>query len=139
MSPSDPRSRIALHMNWKGQALPVLLNGLPSVAQANSKSDGTDWKCLPMPPLEKIVAVSPYAQVLRGNYCTPTFLVHGTADDLIPWRQSREFCDELLGKGVRAGIAVPDGRRHLFDLYRDADGVGWAAVMAGYEFLFAHV
>lgn len=33
MSMTDPRSRIALHMSWKGQALATLLDGLPSKKQ----------------------------------------------------------------------------------------------------------
>ncbi len=134
MSLSDPRSRIVLHMNWKGQALPVLLNGLPSKSQAaNSDIDYTD---LPQPSAEQIASISPLAQVQKGTYRTPTYLVHGTQDDLVPWQQSEEFADALQKNGVRAGLEVVQGKAHSFDSFRDPDGRAWESVRKGYEFLF---
>lgn len=140
MSTSDPRSRIALHMNWKGQALPVLLNGLPSKSTlSESESTSRKWLSLSMPENDKIVAASPYSQITRGNYRTPTFLVHGTEDDLIPWQQTQDTHDALVEKGVPAGVEIVEGAVHLFDLYRDPDGRYWQAVKKGYEFLLQHV
>ncbi|RMJ27778.1 Thiolase, domain-containing protein [Aspergillus sp. HF37] len=78
MAPSDARSRIALHMNWNARTLPVLLKGLP--LPGTTVSD---------PSLEDICAVRPLAQIRSGNYKTPTFLLHGGEDELIPWQQAR--------------------------------------------------
>lgn len=140
MSTSDPRSRIALHMNWKGQALPTLLDGLPPKSKL-SASEGVDpkWLARPIPDAERIAAVSPYAQITRGTYNVPTFLVHGTKDDLVPWQHTQKIRDALAEKGVPTGVAIVDGGVHLFDLYRDADGKHWQAVLQGYEFLFTQL
>ena len=120
MSLSDPRSRIALHMNWKGQALPVLLNGLPSkkkLPDASAGASTTNWLDLPQPSMDRVRAVSPYAQIVEGNYRVPTFLIHGTRDDLVPWEQSVRTRDALVSRGVRAVVAIVDNAVHLFDLY----------------------
>lgn len=132
-APKDPRSRLVLHMNWSGQCLPVLLNGLP----ANGTNDA-DIQALArqsQPSNERVVAVSPYAQIKQGNYRTPTYIVHGDLDDLIPWQQSVRVADALREKGVRVGIDVPKGKIHLFDLYRDTDGSSWEVVKKGYKFV----
>lgn len=136
MSPSDPRSRIILHMNWKGQTLPVLLNGLPSKSAAVSQTRNTDYANLAQPGDEQIASISPLAHVQRNTYRIPTYLIHGTRDDLIPWQQSQDFRDALQAKGVQAELGVVEGRVHLFDLYRDPDGRGWEIVRKGYEFCF---
>ncbi|KAF7507855.1 hypothetical protein GJ744_010019 [Endocarpon pusillum] len=140
MSTSDPRSCIALHMNWRGQALPVLLGGLPSKSSlSSSERDCNKWLSLPQPDHSKIVAVSPCAQISRGTYRVPTFLIHGTEDDLIPWQQTQKTRDALVDQGVPAGIAIVEDAVHLFDLYRDPDGKYWQAVRQGYEFIFSHL
>jgi len=134
MSPSDPRSRILLHMNWRAQALPILLNGLPSIPTA---TDTTDYTSLPLPSAAQISSISPLAHVEDGSYRTPTYLVHGTKDDLIPWQQSQGFVQALQGNGVRAGFGKGEGKVHLFDLYRDRDrdGSGWESVRRGFEWV----
>ena len=140
MAPSDPRSRIILHMNWKGQTLPVLLNGLPCKPASASQSTNANTKYtdLAQPSDESIASISPLAQVERNTYRTPTYLIHGTRDDLIPWQQSREFMEALKAKGVKAGLGIVEGKGHLFDMYRDPDGRGWESVRRGYEFCFEH-
>lgn len=135
MSPSDPRSRIVLHMNWKAQALPIWINGLPT-KKAASNSQPESYATMPMPSTEQIVSISPYAQIQRGTYVTPTFIIHGTSDDLIPWQQSQRVHEALRNKGVKTGLAIVDDAPHLFDMYKDKDGRGWSAVQEGYEFLF---
>ena len=125
-------------MNWKGQALPVLCNGLPS---SKSKTSSTpdpnpdEYKDMGQPPLEKIRAMSPYAQVIEGNYKTPTYFIHGTKDDLIPWQQAQTMHDALEERGVSVGISVLEGVEHLFDLFPSIDGEKARAVREGYEFL----
>ncbi|KAL5361507.1 hypothetical protein BJX96DRAFT_185313 [Aspergillus floccosus] len=142
MSLSDPRSRIALHMNWRGQMMPVLLDGLPSkkkLLEGGGDASPTKWMDLSQPSVDRLRAVSPYAQIVKGNYRVPTFLVHGTRDDLIPWKQSVRTKDALASQGVAAGVAVVEDAVHLFDLYRDPKGQYWKAVLEGYEFLLKHL
>ncbi|KAI0541767.1 hypothetical protein GGR58DRAFT_456118 [Xylaria digitata] len=139
-SQEDARSLIVLHMNWEGQTLPILLDGLPIESIQRGESSKTkDWKDRPQPDPLRVQAVSPYAQILKGVYKTPTFLIHGTKDDLVPWQQSVRVSEALMKKGVPAGIEVVEGGLHLFDLHKDVDGRYWDAVMKGYQFLFDQV
>lgn len=156
MTLKDPRWRIIIHYNWKAQLVPVLVNGLPSKARAAEAQQGDqaaaaerapdgrklrDWRDLPMPSAEAVQAVSPHAHIVRGAYHTPTFIVHGDQDELIPWQQSREAVGALRARGVEAGLAVPRGAGHAFDLWSDEDplGTGWAAVTEGYDFICRHL
>ncbi|KAJ9667475.1 hypothetical protein H2201_002344 [Coniosporium apollinis] len=139
MNLEDPRSRIVLHMNWKGQALPVLLNGLPSKAQLQSPSKESTYYSLPIPSKEDIVSISPASQIRMGNYHVPTFLIHGTKDDLIPWQQTQQTYENLSARGVPAGVRILEDKVHLYDLYRDPTNDGWRAARDGYDFLFSFV
>ncbi|KAH6856210.1 polyketide synthase [Chaetomium sp. MPI-CAGE-AT-0009] len=138
MSRRDARSRIALHMNWRAQTVPVLVHGLrrEDGGIGAGKGKGTP-PMLPRPGSEQVAAISPLAQVRLGNYRTPTFLVHPVDDDLIPWQQAQRTVEELRGRGVPAEVRIVDGAVHLFDLYprydRHAGAV--AAILDGYEFL----
>ncbi|KAL4920478.1 Alpha/Beta hydrolase protein [Aspergillus aurantiobrunneus] len=80
MVPSDPRSRIALHMNWKGQTLPMLLHGWKG--KKKKTQDGEKESLLPSPTMKEIKQICPTAQVDAGSYQTPTLMIHGTLDDL---------------------------------------------------------
>jgi acetyl esterase/lipase len=137
MSPSDPRSRIVLHMNWKGQTLPILLGGLSN--ESNITSGSSSSQLLAQPSTDEIVPISPFAQIVRGNYRTPTYLVHGMEDDLIPWQQTQQVFNALVSIGVPTGVTIVKDAVHLFDLYSDPDGKGWRAVQEGYEFLFSRL
>ena len=132
MSPTDPRSRIVLHMNWTGQMLPVILNGLPRRAEADPN---VDYKHMAQPSADRIASISPCAQIRAGNYATPTYIIHGTRDNLIPWQQARTTYEALVARGVPAELEVVEGADHLFDLYRSR-GKDWEVVLRGYEFLF---
>ena len=140
MSLKDLRWRFILHMNWKAQTLPLLLNGLPTKNKAtNSGKDAKSWSHMEIPDRERVQSISPYAQIVAGNYRTPTFMIHGTADDMIPWQQSRKTTDALARQGVAAGMYLLDGAEHLFDTFgTDRLGGGDEAIRAGYEWLFAH-
>ncbi|KAJ5952971.1 CAZyme family CE10 [Penicillium vulpinum] len=138
MSPADPRSRIALHMNWKGQSLPMLLHG------GRFWSDHKGGDCgeeLPVPTLEEIQAVSPLAQIHKGTYKTPTFIIHGTLDDLIPVEQAKRTSHELATKGIEVELRIVENAIHLFDIYPgfEKDQAAAQAVQEGYEFLRDHV
>ncbi len=141
MDTQDPRSRIALHMNWAGQALPVLLRGLPSKSSLPPHVDPRTYHSLPQPPQREIQSISPLAQIKKGVYRTPTFLVHSTDDDLIPWQQSQRLVEALREAGVECGIRCPEGLPHLFDITPGCDrgGKGWEAILEGYQFLLKAV
>lgn len=141
MSLQDERWRLVIHMNWKAQLVPMLVSGLPSKRKAIAQGlDLDSLASLPMPPAEAVRAASPYAQIVRGHYATPTFIVHGRRDDLIPWQQSQETFEALRSRGVDAEIAVPDAG-HAFDLFpsEDTDGAGWRDMMSSYDFLCRHI
>lgn len=136
MAPDDPRTQIALHMNWTGQTLPVLLNGW--MCREDRRMSLLD---LPRPTEEDIRAVSPLAAIRRNRYLSPTFIIHGTLDDLIPWEQAKRTYDSLRETGVDSDIRMLEGVVHLFDLYpsftQNREAV--QAVKDGYEFLRDHV
>lgn len=134
-SQQDPRCRIVLHINWKAQTLPVILGGLPSPSRGATTK--TNWNALPQPSLEVIQAASPRAHIRRGEYTMPTFFVHGTADDLIPWQQSRATFETLMERGVRTELVLLEGAPHICDLSSEPASEGWKAVGQGYEFLAA--
>ena len=139
MSLTDRRWRFILHMNWKSQTLPILLNGLPNKKRL-SRADAQPYYNQKIPSQEEIASISPYAQIVRGNYRTPTYLIHGTADDMIPWQQSQKVYDALIRHGVPAGMYRLEGAEHLFDTFgTDRLGGGWEAIQAGFAFLFVHV
>lgn len=137
MSLEDPRSRIVLHMNWEGKSLPVLINGLRRTGGPASRRVTSPAE----PTAEQIRNVSPLAQIRAGHYTTPTFLVHGTHDDLVPWEATQRTYEALVGRGVPAGVAILEDALHLFDVYpgskRNPRSV--RAVKDGFEFFQKHV
>lgn len=141
MTLADPRWRFVIHYNWKAQLVPLLINGLPTKAHAKVSSESSDWEQLPMPSQEQVQRVSPYAQIVKGRYQTPTCIVHGDQDELIPWQQSYETINALTEQNVEGRFVVAKGAGHAFDLWTDEDPLhtGWAAVYEGYEFIERHI
>lgn len=137
LSVADPRSRIILHANWKGQALPILLNGLPHQSTVSS-SEQSKFNAMPIPSKDAIRSISPYAQICQGKYKTPTYAVHGTKDDLIPWQQTQRVYEALRAQGVSAEVAILDGTPHLFDLFGSSEEEA-KAVSDGFKFLARHM
>ncbi|KAI1320328.1 beta-ketoacyl synthase domain-containing protein [Xylariaceae sp. FL0255] len=135
-SQNDARCRIVLHINWKAQTLPVILSGLPSRAKAGA---GKNWDALPQPSLDVIRAASPRAHVREGTYSVPTFFIHGTADDLIPWEQSRGTYETMVGSGLDTEIVLLEDGQHICDLSSDPASDGWKAVLQGYNFICSRV
>ncbi|KAE8373923.1 hypothetical protein BDV26DRAFT_296474 [Aspergillus bertholletiae] len=131
MAPSDPRSRLALYMNWQGQTLHVLLRGLD---RHRREKPG-------LPTEAEIEAVSPLAQIRQGTYATPTFIIHPRKDDLIPWEQAQRTYEALREQGIASQLRIVDDVPHLFDMYRgyqqqeDIQKV----IRDGYDFLRAHI
>ena len=126
MSLSDPRWPFVLHMNWRAQTLPFLLHG-PSSSSPSTPA--------PQPTQSQIRSISPFAQIRSGAYRTPTFLIHGRPDDLIPWQQSARTIEALRDSGVEAGIEVVEGARHLFDTFPEIGVDFEPAVERGYRWL----
>lgn len=137
---TDPRFRLILHINWKAQTLPVIIGGLPSKsALANSGKEIGDIMHRPQPPKEELQKCSPRAQIMRGSYRTPTFFVHGTDDELIPWQMTQGTFEALKERGVKTGVEMVRGKGHICDLSSEPESEGWKAVGKGYEFLFGFV
>ncbi|KAF2205457.1 BcPKS18, polyketide synthase [Delitschia confertaspora ATCC 74209] len=137
MDLDDPRWRFVLHMNWRAQTLPVLLNGLPSKNRLQQIGQSADAVArLPQPSHDRVISISPFAQIVRGNYWTPTYLIHGTADDLIPWEHSQRVVDGLKARGVESEIELLDGVEHLFDTFSDK---GWDEIQKAYRWLAGRV
>jgi dipeptidyl aminopeptidase/acylaminoacyl peptidase len=128
-------------MNWRGQMLPVLASGLPSkdTARQLPVEEQGQLARLPQPSLEQIARFSPLAHIVRGEVRSPTYLVHGTEDDLIPWQQSQRTYEALVAAGVDAGISVLEGQPHLFDLFSDGDGKKWERIVEAFDFVFQHL
>ncbi|KAI9683528.1 MAG: hypothetical protein M1822_006068 [Bathelium mastoideum] len=74
MAGSDPRSRLALYMNWHGRTLHVLLSRIDKQSRREPQA----------PAPTEIQAISPLACIRKGHYSTPTFIIHPHQDDLIP-------------------------------------------------------
>ena len=138
IAPKDPRSRVVLHMNWHAQTLPVLFRGLPSGSRVAPQT-AARFNHLEQPPVEDIVQASPHAQIVRGNYKSPTYLVFGTNDDLIPWQQAQRTVNAMRDAGIDSGLTLAPDQPHLFDMFRDSDGSRWGYVMEGYKFLFQRI
>ncbi|KAK3167719.1 hypothetical protein OEA41_010847 [Lepraria neglecta] len=125
--PGDLRSELVLSLFKEGHGLPLLLNSIhPPV--------GTPWSTPPSAPL--IASISPLAHLRRGTYTTPTFLIHGTEDEIVPFQTAVAFAGVLREKGVRGGLAEVKGKRHIHDLKLREGEVGWEeGVGVGYRFL----
>lgn len=144
MSTLDARARIPLHMNWTAQTLPVLLGLMSSERkvqrdrlmrqQSGSKSRIT----LAEPSEASVREISALAQIRAGKYHSPTYLLHGSEDEFIPWQQSHSTYEALVEKGIPAGISVVERGGHIFEMLGVAgdDGKVWQAVLDGYEFVF---
>lgn len=127
LATSDPRSKIALYMNWKGRALNVLLRGLDKEKRVEPEE----------PTAAEIAEVSPLAHIANGSYKTPTFIVHPRKDDLIPWEQAERTYKALQANGIDSDFRVVENAVHLFDVYRGYESNEGArcAVRDGYDFL----
>jgi len=131
LQPGDARSDLILHMFKAGNGLSLLLNGLPS--DANQPLAET-------PSNDRIAAINTLAQLRRGRYNTPTFIVHGTKDDIAPHSAAERFADELKSRGVRHAFLSLEDMGHVFDINLQCGTESWEKCVApGYKFLFDSV
>ncbi|KAK0647379.1 Methylphloroacetophenone synthase [Lasiodiplodia hormozganensis] len=132
--PGDPRSELVLSLFKEGTGLPLLLNGLPS----GSGADDDSWT--QRPDAERVAAISPMAQLRRGKYKVPTFIIHGTKDEIVPYSTAVAFADALRAAGVEGELLTVQGARHIHDVSLKPGNKRWDDTVApGYEFLFRHL
>ncbi|KAI5917885.1 BcPKS16, polyketide synthase [Camillea tinctor] len=132
----DPRSELLITMSRQGIALPVLLNGL----SCDDISPQHRTFHLDPPSHERVASISPFARLRAGQYSVPTFIAHGTIDDVAPFAAAQRFMDEIAcnhdGK-FPYGFLSLYGARHLFDLELKEGSQEWNEMVApGYHFLF---
>jgi acetyl esterase/lipase len=124
--PGDPRFELVLALFEEGdQGLSLLLNGL---------SDSDDWRR--KPSAQAIAAVSPVAQVRVGKYTTPTFVVHGSDDEVVPHSMAIRLVREMRGRGIECGLLTVPGGKHMQGVVLRPGTLRWEAEIGpGYEFL----
>ena len=77
------------------------------------------------------------AQLQAGRYNVPTFAIHADTDEITPFKDSKEFVEELERRGVRTGLSTVKGKGHIHDLALKPEQEGWQeGVGAGYDFVF---
>lgn len=92
------------------------------------------------PDANRVVAISPMAQLCRGNYKVPTFVIHGTNDEIVPYHTAVSFTQALQSAGVDGGLLTVPGARHIHDLSLKPGSERWCETVApGYEFIFRHL
>jgi dipeptidyl aminopeptidase/acylaminoacyl peptidase len=90
------------------------------------------------PSPERVAAISPMAQLRAGRFTTPTFLVHGEKDEIVPFHTAVKFADALKGYGVKGGLLAVKGAKHIHDLSLRPGTERWQQEVApGYDFLFS--
>lgn len=105
-----------------------MLNGFSSAALASP------------PPLAKVQAISPMAQIKTGSYKVPTFVIHLDRDEIARFGASEAFVEELKGRGVRGGLGRVKGKGHIHDLELGPGDEGWQeGVGVGYAFIFEFI
>ncbi|KAL7952523.1 putative polyketide synthase [Trichoderma compactum] len=125
LQPGDPRSELVLALVKEKNGIALLLDGIPA-----------DGDALEAPDPERVAAISPLAQVQRGNYSTPTFIIIGDEDEIAPFHTSVDFVNALKKQGVRNGFIPVPGQRHIFDLALTPGMSKWDNWVApGYMFL----
>ena len=101
----------------------------------NGISNPESWNEKPDP--DRIAAISPLAQLRAGKYNTPTFLIHGTKDEVVPYHMAEKFAEALKSHRVRSGLLTVEGVRHIHDLQLEPGTERWRREVApGYDFLF---
>ncbi|KAL8721637.1 MAG: hypothetical protein Q9225_001726 [Loekoesia sp. 1 TL-2023] len=125
----DPRSELVLSLFKEGNGLNLFLNGLSEEGDLQAPIEQT-----------KIDAINPIAQVRNGKYQVPTFLIHGTDDEVVPYGMSVAFHEVLEERGIDSGVLLVDGAKHIHDLDCEPGSEMWdRGVDPGYDFLLKHL
>lgn len=124
--PGDPRSELVLSLFKEGTGLPLMLNGLSSDLS----------KTFAKPSEKRVAAISPMAHLRLGRYTTPTFLIHGERDEVVPFHTAVKFANALDECKVRGGLLAVKGVKHIHDLSLRPGMERWQKEVApGYDFL----
>lgn len=135
----DP-DRIAVHGNSAGAHLALMVAATPNQPEfeGNGVHQGVDTSvraCIAIyPPVEigpmplqgmflALMGSSATAEDSRAaspvSYARkdfpPTMLVHGTGDEIVPWKASRRMYDALVSEGAPAELHLLEGLPHAFD------------------------
>ncbi|RYP07339.1 hypothetical protein DL764_002555 [Monosporascus ibericus] len=125
--PGDPRSELLITMARQGIALPVLFNGLqssssaaPSSSPSSSASPRDNDRTLTLTPPSpgRVASVSPLARLRAGQYAVPTFIIHGTEDEVAPFAAAERFVVEMRRRGVGQGSLLLRGPSYASMLKR---------------------
>lgn len=85
-----------------------------------------------------MASISPLAQVRAGHYAVPTYIAHGTKDEVAPFAAAERFVDamNLTDTAIPCEFLAVPGARHLFDLgVEEGTGDFDNLVAPGYDFL----
>jgi serine/threonine protein kinase/dienelactone hydrolase len=69
-----------------------------------------------------------------GEHTCPICLIHGKADEFVPWEQSKSYEHKLTQKGCVVKLLLLDGVGHNFDLEKEKEAFAFAL-----EFLNKHL
>ncbi|KXX79217.1 Conidial yellow pigment biosynthesis polyketide synthase [Madurella mycetomatis] len=136
LCPGDARSELVLSLFKDGIGLPLLIHGLTRSAAGVSGS-GSRINTLLTPPARELVAsISPLSRLRAGEYTVPTYIIHGTADEVVPVEAAERFVSEARARGVRCGFLAVPGGRHVHDVGVEEGSREWEeGVEGGYRFL----
>ena len=116
----------------EGTGLSFLVNGL-------SPDPASRSACFKAPTAEKLTAISPLAQVRLGNYHTPTYIIHGTDDEIAPFPPAERFAAALRERNVECEFLTIEKGKHTHDLALRPGMKAWEeSVSPGYLFLSKH-
>lgn len=77
------------------------------------------------------------AQLRSGKYTTPTFLIHGERDEVVPFHTAVKFADALNEYKLRGELLAVKGVKRIHDLSLRPGMDRWdKEVVTGYDFLF---
>lgn len=107
----------------------LLFNGIPQTGEE-----------FPVPNAERAIALSPLAQVRKGNYSVPTYLIFGDQDEIAPFGKAAEFAQALKDADVKSGFLPVAGGKHIFDLGLLPGSQAWEeSIGPGYDFLLGEL
>ncbi|KAI3318475.1 hypothetical protein HD806DRAFT_310696 [Xylariaceae sp. AK1471] len=104
VKPGDPRSELVVSLFKEGNGLPLLLNGIAN--------DG--WKRQLRPT--DVLAISPMAQVRVGAYTIPTYVIHSTEDEIVPYHAAAKFVQALRQHGIEYGLLTVPKAKQIHDV-----------------------
>ncbi|KAK9780019.1 hypothetical protein SCAR479_03143 [Seiridium cardinale] len=130
--------QLAMSLGWTAEyaGLPPPSAVLSFYAPVDFESRERPGKRIPNldePSPERIAFISPLAHLRLGTYNVPTFIIHGTNDEVAPFAAAKHFAEsfERNGKkGIQCGFLPLQDTGHLFDLRLAEGSGGWEAMVA---------